>query len=154
MSISRGERFRSALTESAMVGATVVCTAGVPTVIASYQVSAGEELNIGFGGFSDQVGAVGRFYADLKTGASAYANGLVRVSVHSPQDRPLKILSENRTEVLRQGATDRRLQVPFPEMVGTLAEDRKLVVEFVADTTATLTKADTKILMDITKSIV
>jgi hypothetical protein len=147
------EQFRSTFNNSMFTGATVVCTAGVPTVIASYQVPAGEEVKLGYGQFSDQVGAIGRNYIDLQD-ANGDADGLVRISVHSPQDRPLKILTEGRTEILRQGTTDRRLQVPLPEMVGTLAEDRKMVIEFIADTTKTVTQADSTILVDVTKRVV
>jgi hypothetical protein len=146
-----GEIFRSAFTEADLIGsATVSVVAGSIIKLGEYKVQAGELLTIGYGEQSGQDNAVGRFYLVLKNASSTVLNGKVRLSAYSPQNRPLVILGEWRTETLASGASDRSLMTPLPENNYWLSEDKKLVLEFISDTTDTVSKANSDILMDIT----
>ena len=147
------EKFRSAFTKNELIDtATVVCVAGNPIKLGEYVVPAGELVAIGYGDQDGQDSANGRIYIDLQT-STADADGLVRISAFSPQDRPYEILREYRTETLRQGAGDRTKQIPFPVHDLNISEDKKIVLEFIADAGVTVTKADSTILMDITKQV-
>jgi hypothetical protein len=61
------------------------------------------------------------------------------------------ILGEWRTETLRTGAGDRTKQIPLPEDVYSLTEDKKLVLEYMADAAQTVGKTNTIVLLDTTE---
>lgn len=146
--------FRSALTQNDLIGnATVALTQGVYTRLGARVIQAGELLSLGYGDQSGQNNAQGRIYAQLKdnSGTPVVLNGVFRLSVYTPQNRPLVILGEWRTDTLSAGAGDRTKQVPLPESIYQLSEDKQLVLEFNCDTTATLAKANCSILMDTTE---
>lgn len=146
-----GEIFRSAFTESHLINAdTVSVVANQIIKLGEYKVEAGEQLTIGFGDQGGQVNSNGRLYMSLQSDAAAQLHGLVRISVYSPQNRPLRILGEYRTETLLSGANDVTHRVALPENEIWLSEDKKLVLEFIADTSATLSKTNSDILMDMT----
>lgn len=132
--------------------ATVALVAGSIVRLGEYKVQAGELICNGFGEQTGQDNAVGRVFMKLMdtTATPVQIHGMVRLSVYSPQNRPLLILSEHRTEILASGETDRSLQTPYPEDVNWIQEDKKLVLEFIPDTTATFSKANSKVLMDMT----
>lgn len=151
------ERFRSALTAADLVGsATVTLTAGTPVKVGERKVEAGEMIAIGFGQETGQNNAQGRIFMDLKdtTATPVAIKGLVRLQAYSPQNRPIKILGEWRAEVLATGSGDRTKQVPLPEDIFYLPEDRKLVLEVIADSTQTLSKANSTIYLDTTTETV
>ncbi|QHA00531.1 hypothetical protein [Dehalobacter restrictus] len=151
------ETFRSAFTESDLIdGATVSVLAGQFVKLGEYQVQAGELVAVGYGAESGQESAQGRIYALLKDGEAVpgIINGVVRVSIYSPQDRPIEILQEYRTETLNTSSTDRTKQVPLPLINAFVSEDKKIVLEMKADANATLTKANCDLIMDITKAVV
>lgn len=146
-----GEIFRSALTENEMIdAASVDVLAGQFVKLGERKVEAGELITIGFGMQSGQQSAQGRIYMDIQNSTPAALEGTLRLSVYSPQDRPLKIMGEWRTETLRTGAGDRTQQVPLPENLTWLSEDKKLVLEFEADASGTVSKTNTNILLDTT----
>jgi hypothetical protein len=148
------ERFRSAFTKADLITADTVLVAGSFMKVGEYKVQAGELVTIGYGQESGQESAQGRIYMDLKTSASAVINGTVRLQVYSPQNRPLYILGEWRTETLSSGAGDRTKQVPLAEAMAWASEDKKIVFEFNSDTAVTLAKAQSTILMDTTEETV
>jgi hypothetical protein len=148
------ERFRSAMTKNDLITADLALTAGVFMKLGEYKVQAGELVTIGYGQESGQESAQGRIYMDLKTSASAVIAGTVRLQAYSPQNRPMVVLGEWRTEVLSQGNGDRTKQVPLPEGLYWLSEDKKLFLEFSADAAATLAKAQSTVLIDTTEETV
>jgi hypothetical protein len=148
------ERFRSALTKNDLITGDLACTAGVFMKLGEYRVQAGELLTIGYGQESGQESAQGRIFADLKTSASAAIAGTIRLQAYSPQNRPLVVLGEWRTEVLSQGSGDRTKQVPLPEQLYWLSEDKKLFLEFSADATSTVAKAQSTFIIDTTEETV
>lgn len=148
-------QFRSAKTQNDLISATtVVATAGQYQWLGSYQIMSGELLSIGFGSQSGQNDAQGRFFCSImdNTASPGVAiNGTVRLTVYTPQKRPLMILGEWRTETLSTGSGDRTKQVPLPESIYQLSEDKYLALEFMPDATATVGKANTKIVVDTTE---
>lgn len=148
------ETFRSAFTKANLIkDATTVCIAGNPIILGEYVVPAGELVKIGYGKLEGQESAQGRIYADLQVAAGTPAEGTLRISAFSPQNRPKEIMKEYRTETLRQNATDRTKQVPFAEHDLYVSEDKKIVLEFIADSNISIDKAKSTILMDITKQV-
>lgn len=145
-----GEVYRSALTQADLIAnASTVTVAGQYVKLGERKIFAGEQIALGVGETSGQDNAVGRLYMDLKN-ATVAVNGTVRLSIYSPQNRPLVTLHEFRTETLRHGTSDRSLQVPFPVGLAWASEDKKIVLEFMADTSDTVSKTTSTILMDIT----
>lgn len=149
------EIFRSALTQADLItSATTAVTAGQFVKLGERKIEAGELMAIGYGQESGQNNAQGRIHVLLKN-ATVEIKGTVRLQVYSPQNRPLAILGEWRTEVLSTGAGDRTKQVPLPEHSIWMSEDKKLVLEFMSDTTdSALTKSTSTILIDITEEAV
>jgi hypothetical protein len=121
--------------------------------LGTYTVVAGELVSVGYGNLDGQENAQGRIYLDLKDNATTplEVNGVVRLSVYSPQDRPIEIISEMRTETLRTSSSDRTKQISFPEHDLMVKEDKKIVLEFIPDANATISKANSTLIMDITK---
>lgn len=150
-----GEVYRSAFIATDLISAaTVACTAGQYNKLGEYQVQAGELVGLGFGEQSGQENATGRLYMLLQNATPAAVNGTVRLQAYTPQNRPLEILAEFRTEAISQNATDRTKQMPLPFNNIFLSEDKKIFLEFNPDSTQTLTRANCTINMDITRSVV
>lgn len=150
-----GEVFRSALTESDLVSATTVSVlSGTFVKLGERKIEAGELLTIGYGLESGQNNAQGRIFVKIRDDVDAAIKGLIRLQIYSPQNRPLRIMGEWRTETLESGETDRALMIPLPENTSWLSEDKKLVLEFQADASATLSKANSEIMLDTTTEVV
>lgn len=144
--------FRSALTQNDLISAaTVTLVAGQFIKLGEYKIQAGEQISIGYGQQSGQESAQGRIFMDIRNATPTSIKGVVRLQVYSPQNRPLVILGEWRTETLSTGSGDRTKMVPLPEDIYSLTEDKKLVLEFMADATDTVTKTQSTILFDTTE---
>jgi hypothetical protein len=149
------ERYRSAFTKNDLItSASQVLVLGQYNKLGQYVVNAGETISIGYGALSGMDNALGRIYGVMKDGSSVEIKGKLRLSVYSPQDRPMKIIWEMRTEAINTAATDRTKQSPLPEGVELVTEDKKIVLEFLPDTAGTLTKANCDLIMDITQGVV
>jgi len=147
-----GSEFRSTFTSADMINTSTACIAGQYNKIGEYKVQAGVNLFLGYGAQSGQENAQGRIYADIRTAAISQP-GKVRISIVSPQDIPLAVLFEARTEVLNTSATDRTKMIPFPKMDIGASQDKKYVMEFMPDAAATITKANSVMIMDITNRL-
>ncbi len=155
MAVKVKEQFSDVLTQNDLIDtATVACTAGVWVKLGEYPISAGQALSTGYGPYGSQETAIGRFYCELKDEVPGVIHGKLRLSLFSPQGRPGPIIGEYRTNILGANANDRTKQVPFPEHGLTFLEDQKLVLEFLPDTTETLTRANCTLLMDVTNMVV
>jgi hypothetical protein len=111
-------------------------------------------FHLGFGQQQGQQDAQGRIFVDIRDNTvspGAVVPGVVRLTAYTPQDRPLVILAEFRVETLNQNTSDRTKQLPFPESIYQLSEDKKLVIEFKPDATATVSNTNTKMVIDITE---
>lgn len=151
-----GERYRSAFTKAELVkAATVSLLAGEIAKIGTYIVPIGEMITPGFGQYSGQESAEGRIFIDLKDDqvVPGNINGTLRITMYTPQDRTIGIISEFRTEALRDNPTDRTKQVPYPETMYEITAFRKIVLEIIPDATVTLSKANSTILVDITRVV-
>lgn len=147
-------QFRSALTVNDFMSGTVPCTQGIFTRLGARVIQAGELMSLGFGQESGQNNAQGRIFVDIRDNTAspgAVVPGVVRLTAYTPQDRPLVILAEFRVETLNQNSADRTKQLPFPESIYQLSEDKKLVVEFKPDATTTVSNTNTKMVIDITE---
>lgn len=148
-------QFRSALTQNDLItNATTAVVAGQFNKLGERKIEAGEELSVGYGQQDGQESAQGRIFADIRDNAAspgAVVPGVFRLQVYSPQNRPMFILGEWRTETLSTGSGDRTKQVPLKEDQYLLTEDKKLVLEFMPDAAATIGKVNTKILLDTTE---
>lgn len=149
-----GERYRSAFTAAQLVAADKAVTAGEWARLGVYAVQAGEMISLGYGALSGMDNAVGRIYAKFAASGGAEVTGKVRLTIYSPQDRPLKIMHEFRTEALNTSASDRTKQTPFAEGPEIITEDKKIVLEFLPDANATIAKAQSVLIMDITQGVV
>jgi hypothetical protein len=148
------EKYSTTLTQADLMdNDTIAVLAGIPIKLGEYQVQAGEEIAIGFGPFAGQESAIGRIYAEIMddTATAAEEPGMLRLSVWDPQNRPLIVLGEWRTETLSSGASDRSLRIPLPESNINLTEDQKLVLEFISDASDTVVKASSTIAVDCTR---
>lgn len=147
--------FRSALTKNDLISsATLALTAGQFVRVGERVIQAGEAVSLGFGEQSGQESAQGRIFMDLKDTAAtpALIPGTIRLAVYSPKNRLIAIIAEFRSETLSTGAGDRTKQVPFPEDMYQVTEDRKIVLEFAADDAGkTLSKANSTINLDTTE---
>jgi hypothetical protein len=148
--------FRSALTVNDFMSpaGTVACTGGIFTRIGARIIQAGELLSLGFGPQGGQNDSQGRIFVDMRDNSAspgAVVPGVVRLTAYTPQDRPLVILAEFRVETLNQNSADRTKQLPWPESIYQISEDKKLVLEFKPDATATIAQANTKMVIDITE---
>lgn len=143
--------FSSALTENdLMTGDVAVVTDGF-VKIGSYKVLAGQLVTLGNGNIVTMSDAIGRIYCKFQDASPAEVKGILRIAIHSPQDRPILIVREYRTELLNTSATDRTKQLPFPQWGNNwVQKDKLIVLEFMADTAATIKKANSDILFDIT----
>lgn len=151
------EQFRTALTKSSFGMADKAVVANQFQILGERKIEAGELLAVGYGSESGQNNAQGRIFIDIKNNAAspgAALEGTVRLQVYSPQNRPLVILGEWRTETLRTGSGDRTKQIPFPENMYWISEDKKLVLEFAPDSAGTVGLANSTILIDATEETV
>jgi hypothetical protein len=151
------EQYRSSLSEQELINtATVSVLANQPVKLGEYVVRAGEMIMLGYESKAGLDDAVGRFYANIKdnAGTPVELQGKLRLSVFSPQDRPIQILAEFDTQIVNDNPTDRTKQTPFPANNIFLSEDKKLVLEFISRTTATVSKANSVILFDTTQAVV
>lgn len=142
--------FRSALTKADLISGDIVCTQGQYNKLGEYVIPAGLHVGIGFGADGGQEAAQGRIYMLLQTAVPAAINGSVRLSIFSPQNRSLMIIDEFRTEALST-STDRTKQVPLPFSGVWVSEDKKIILEFIPDATATVSKANSTVIIDATR---
>lgn len=151
-----GERYRSSFVKADLIdAATVAVTAGDTIKLGEYQVPVGENIILGFGQSAGQESAEGRIYIDLKDAETTPGNvdGTLRITLYSPQNRPVAIVDEFRTETLRGSSTDRTKQVPYPERVYQITPYKKVVMEFISDADKTISKANSTVLIDITRVV-
>lgn len=147
-------KFSSAFTEDTLINGTPTTIADSYVMLGQYKVQAGEGIVVGKGDYDGQANAQGRIYCDLKDSADANVEGMVQLIAYTPQDHPIEVMGEWRTETLRTNLNDRSLQIPLPAMKGQgLKEDRRLKLMFKADENGDVSQANSTLLMDITKHL-
>lgn len=151
------EQYRSAFTKEHFMSGDVNVVTGSYIKLGEFKVEAGEMHSLGYGSNESMEGSPGRIYIDLKDGEATPGNvdGTLRFAVHTPQGRPIKTLAEYRTQTLRTDPNNRTLQIPFPSSnFPFISEDKKIVIEFLADADKTVSKANSTMIMDTTVGVV
>ena len=156
MSRKYSNQYRSTLNAAQLITADTLCTAGIFTQLGEYQVLPGDLISLGYSDLDDQSGAVGRIYVKLVTTTSGNAeiSGTYRLSLMSEADRQLSIEFECRTEITDNNITDRTKQLPFEVSSTWLSNYKRFQLSFCPDSTDTVSKSVSKILIDITKEAV
>jgi hypothetical protein len=137
-----------------MQAATVALAAGTFTKIGQWVTPAQNHYGMGYGDQTGQQNSRGRIYIDLKDNGVAPGvniDGVFRIQAVDANDSPIGVVAEYRTEKLRSDIADPQKQISFPEHGLFLSEDNKFIFEVKADAAATLSKANSKALVDVTK---
>lgn len=164
MSNLKNALYPATFTEADIIteGATVALLPGVYTLVGEYVVKADEMVGLGRGGYSTQDQAIGRLLAllyDNSTTPQPITNGKFRIMLMSSQDIPIgakPVYLDVDLAALTSGATvpADRFVLPFD---GTfLSRDKKFqfLIKSGAATTVTLSAANSKILMDVTRALI
>lgn len=156
MSRKYSNQYRSTFNQAQLISADTLCTAGTYTQLGEYQVLPGDLIALGYSDLDDQSGAVGRIYLKLVTTTSGNAEipGTYRLSLMSEADRQLSIEFECRTEISDNNLTDRTKQLPFEVSPTWLSAYKRFQLSFCPDSTDTVQKSGSKLLIDITKEAV
>ena len=152
--MSKYQQYPNTMTQKDFMKADVSVIADQYVRIGEYQVVAGEAISLGMGEKSGQDDAQGRIYVDLKDTVGGDLDGKLRFAVYDPKNHFLREIAQFHTKALRTSETDRTKQLPFPNFHTFATEDRKLVIEFLSDTTATLDLETSKIYMDVTEQLI
>lgn len=129
--------------------ASVALVANVWTETGRYTVPAGVVAALGYGSIRGQEDAEGRFYFNPRTSVPADINCEIRLELRNAQDRVVAVLWEGHTILTRTSTTDRRQQIPFPELVQHRAsEDYSFVMMLRVTSAVTLDRAQTTLYMD------
>lgn len=145
--------FSSAFTLGDFMSGDVAVKGGSFYKLGEYVVKAGQLVTVGNGNIQTMSDAIGRIYArfaDTTASPGAEIKGTMRLSIQSAQDQPIEIIREYRTELLNTNSSDRTKQLPLPMYSAFVSRDKKIVVEFKADSDATVSKANSSLLMDAT----
>lgn len=154
MGVMLDSNWRTAMRLQDFMTGDVSVVTGQYNKLGEYVVKAGERLALGWGDFHGQQDADGRIYADFKDNSAspgASIEGQVQLAIYDPNDHPLVILDEFRTEQLRTNSSDRTKQMPFPIQTVGATRDKKVVLYFKPDVAGTVGLANSSLLMDITK---
>lgn len=139
--------------------ATMTCPAGQYTEIGFYKVQADEEVGIGRGGYGSLNEAIGRlfarFYDNAETTPVQFTNGRLRIEYRSSQDTFLACVLDVSLSALTTGETIPADRFPLPFGNILCGKDRKIVfsIKNESASSVTLSKANSKVLMDVTRSI-
>lgn len=143
--------YRSALNKS-ILATTKLLEVGKFVEIGRRTIVAQEGISLGYGSLAGQDAAVARIFMDIQKAGPAAVDGTIRIELRNAHDRPIATVFEARTEQLRTMVTapSENQKMPFPEMQEMVTEDNSIVILMNGDTADTITKADSKFLMDIT----
>lgn len=138
---------------------TVALIAGQYTLIGEYTVKADEAVGIGRGALVALNEAIGRLYAkfyDNQSTPAQITQGKFRIMLVSSQDIPITgrpVYLETDLVSLTTGETtpSERFVLPFEDQM--LQKDRKLQFFIKVDSNVTLDKADSTVIMDMTRAM-
>lgn len=154
--------YRSTLNTADVIGAaTVTLVKDTYVKIGQTVVKADERIGMGFGGADAQDTANGRIFCDFKdnSGTPVAVQGMFRIEMESSQDMPIgaqPIVIDVDINTINQGSSDRRAQIAFPFTNVLLSKDKKFVyyIKNTAASAQTLSQANSKCLIDITRQLV
>ena len=147
--------YRSTFRAANFATADVTMIANQYVEYGRYTVPAGQGVALGYGALAGQDSAIGRIYMkfiDDTAGDVTPEEGMVRIEIRNPQDRPVKTLFEGRTEALRTliASPASNEMMPFPMMADVITEDFAIVVLFRADAADIIQWDFTVFMMDYT----
>lgn len=154
--------YRSTLNTSDIINAaTVTLVKDTYVKIGQVVVAADERLGMGFGGANQQDTANGRIFCDFKdnSGTPVAIEGMFRIEMESSQDMPIgsqPIVIDVDINTINQGAGNRTEQIAFPFENVLLSKDKKFsfYIKNTAASAQTLSAANSKCLVDITRQLV
>lgn len=159
--ISKDALYPATFTKAEVItkGPTVALAAGQYTPIGEYVVKADELVGLGRGALVAQNEAIGRLYAAFYDSAGtpvAINAGKLRIMLLSSQDMPIgskPVYLDVDLAALTTGASipSDRFVLPFDNTM--LSEDKKIQFLIKATTAATLSQANSTVLMDITRAL-
>lgn len=159
--ISKDSLYPATFTKEEVItkGATVALVAGQYTPIGEYTVKADELVGIGRGGLVAQNEAIGRLYAAFYDNSGtpvAITAGKLRIMLLSSQDMPIgskPVFLDVDLAALTTGASipSDRFVLPFDNTM--LSEDKKIQFLIKANAAVTLSKANSNVLLDITRAL-
>lgn len=143
-------------------GATVTLTAGEFVPIGEYVVKADELVGMGKGLYGDQASSIGRLFAEFMDNSQTPAQiteGKFRIELMSSQDMPLgtkPIYIDVDLAALYAGASIVSDRFVFPFEGILLSQDKKFVfkIKNTSSSAVTLSKANSTVLMDITRALI
>ena len=130
-------------------------------IIGEIVIPADQLVGLGYGGIGTQDAAPGRLYVDLKDNATTPApiKGQFRIEIMSSNDMPLggrPVLIDYDLATTSLGAVNRTERLPMSFSNIVLSKDKKFVfkVKNTAATAQTLSRANSKVEIDVTKQLV
>lgn len=155
--------YPATFTQAEVIGpATVLLKVGQYTPIGEYVVKADELVGLGRGAFVAQGEAIGRFFASFKDNAGtpvAITTGKLRILLLSSQDmpiggKPVYIDVDLMALTTGENIPADRFALPFDNTL--LSKDKKyqFLIKNTAAADVTLSKANSKVLLDVTRMLV
>ena len=137
---------------SGIGNADVTVTAGVFNELGRFTVQAQTFATFGQNASANFPENQGKWFVDLEDTGGADMDGLIRLSLRNAQGTTTRVITEQRTEVLSENATDTTKQIHLPETQLWVGEDSQLLLEFQPDSAPTLIvdTNETNILIDVT----
>lgn len=154
--------FRDTLNTAAVIGSnTVALVPGQYVTIGELVVKADELVGMGYGPYTAQDQAAGRIFADFKdnSGTPAAITGKFRIMMVSSQNIPVgsaPVVLDVDCSALRSGSGNRTEQIPFAFNDLLLSKDKKFVFQIMetGSSAQTVSKANSSVLMDITRAMI
>ena len=144
-------------------GSGVVLTPGMYVPIGKYVVKADERVGLGRGGYDSQNAAIGHLFAQFFDNTAStpvqITNGKFRVLLESSQGipiggRPVWVDVDLNQIATGKDTPSERYAFPFEDVV--LSEDRvfKFLIKNNGSTPVTLSKANSKVICDVTRVMI
>lgn len=154
--------YRSTLNTADVINAaTVTLVKDTYVKVGEVVVAADERIGMGYGSANQQDTSNGRIFVDLKdnSGTPVAISGMFRIEMESSQDMPIgaqPIVIDVDINTINQGAGNRTEQIAFPFENVLLSRDKKFsfYVKNTAASAQTLSQANSKCLIDITRQLV
>lgn len=154
--------YRDTLNTGDVIGAsTVALVLNQYVTIGELVVKADELVGMGYGSYKAQDQADGRIYADFEdtTGTPVPIEGKFRIIMLSSQNIPVgasPVILDVDCAALRNGSGSRPGQIPFNFNDILLSKDKKFAFQIMntAGSAQTLSKANSSVLMDITRALI
>lgn len=160
MAFNAKNAYRGNWGASDLIGAdTVALIKNEWKIIGEVVVAADQLIGLGYGGVGTQDAAPGRLFVSLKDADGNAIEGQLRVEIMSSNDMPLgakPVLIDYDLATTSLGATNRTERLPMAFNNIVLSKDKKFVfkVKNTAAEAQTISRAQSKVEIDVTKQLV